>query len=390
MPFKSLDSAEIAQKKVLMRVDFNIPLAENKILDDFRIQQTLPTIKLLKEKKAAKIILVSHLGRPSGKDEKFSLQPIADYLEQLIHEKIYFLKTPIGKELLEEIENILDNSIVLLENIRFYEEEEKNDKNFAKELAEMADCLVNEAFSASHRKAASLCAITEFLPSYSGKLLEKEISNLNKVSKNSAKPLVIILGGAKIKDKLPLAEKFLAEADYILLGGVMANTVLKANNFSIGQSLFEEVMEEAKKLGSQKAELILPGDFAVLDKNGKKQIRELGKISEKDKILDIGPITGHTFDQIISKAKTIFWNGPLGKFEDQRFKDGTNQIIDSIIKNKTAFTVIGGGETIASFRIFDTKFQIPNSIFLSTGGGATLEYLAGEPLPGLVSLEKDC
>ena len=388
MSLKPFNSINVNGKRVLVRVDFNVPIEQKKILDDFRIQQTLPTIKLLKEKGAKKIILISHLGRPSKRDEKLSLELIAEYLEKLINEKIYFLKAPIGKKLLEEIENIPDNSIILLENIRFYKEEEGNNRNFAKELAKTADYFINEAFSVSHRKTASLCAITEFLPSYLGKLLEEEIANLDKVLEKPEKPLVIILGGAKTKDKLPLVEKFLEKADYILLGGVIANTILKANGFSIGQSLFEkEVISEAKEIGSKKAQIVLPGDFVVLNKENKKQIKELGLIDNDESIFDIGPTTINSFSGIISKARTVFFNGPMGKFEDIRFSKGTNEITKAILKNKKAFSVIGGGETITSFKDLSFKSKVSDSIFLSTGGGAMLEYLANKSLPGLATIK---
>ena len=388
---KSLKSVNISEKSVLMRVDFNVPVNGREVLDDFRIQRVLPTIQFLREKKAKKVVLISHLGQPDMEDKdksEFSLAPIANHLEKLIGEKIYFTATLIGKDLKEEIENLPDGSIILLENIRFYKEENQNDKNFAKELAKIADVFINEAFSVCHRKTASLCAITKFLPSYAGILLEEELTNLNKVIQKPQHPLVAILGGVKIKDKISVIEKFKDKADCILLGGVMANTFLKANDFSIGKSLYdEEAFIQAKNLCTGKTELILPGDFVILDKNNQKKVRELGKIGKDDKILDIGPIACGTFSKIIFKAKTVFFNGPMGKFEDERFSDGTNEIINAIIKNRSAFAVIGGGETIASLRILNSKFQIPNSIFLSTGGGAMLKYLAGESLPGLLALE---
>ncbi len=389
---KSIRSANILGQLVLMRVDFNIPVKNGKVLDDFRIQRVLPTIQFLRDKKAKKIILISHLGQPDAKDRdkpEFSLAPIASHLEKLIGESVYFTAMLIGKGLKQEIENLPDGSIILLENIRFYKEENQNNKNFAKQLAKIADIFINEAFSVCHRKIASLCAITEFLPSYAGILLGEELVNLNKLIQKPQHPLVVILGGVKIKDKISVIEKFKNKADFILLGGVMANTFLKANDFSIGKSLHdEESFTQVKDLNIGKTELILPGDFVVLDKNNQKQIRELGKIAENDKILDIGPIACDTFSKIISKAKTVFFNGPMGKFEDKRFSDGTNKIINAVIENKLAFSAIGGGETIACFRFFNSKFQIPNSIFLSTGGGAMLKYLAGESLPGLVALNK--
>lgn len=392
MSAKSLKSANIFGQRILMRVDFNIPVKNGKIIDDFRIQRVLPTIQFLREKKARKIILISHLGQPDMKDKdnpEFSLAPIANHLEKLIGKSVYFTATLVGKGLKEEIENLPDDSIILLENIRFYKGENQNDRNFAKELAKMADVFINEAFSVCHRKAASLCAIIDFLPSYAGILLEEEIINLNKVTQKPQHPLVVILGGAKIKDKISVIERFKDKAGHILLGGVMANTFLKVNDFSIGKSLYdEEAFTQAKNLRTGKAELLLPGDFIVLDKNNQKQIRELGKISKDDKILDIGPIACDTFSKIISKAKTVFFNGPMGKFEDERFSDGTNKIINAIMKNRTAFSVIGGGETIASLKIKSQKAKIKNNknIFLSTGGGAMLKYLTGESLPGLLAL----
>jgi len=390
---KSIRSTNISGQSILMRVDFNVSIKNGKVLDDFRIQRVLPTIQFLRDKKAKKIILISHLGQPDAKDRdkpEFSLAPIASYLGKSIGESVYFTATPIGKELKEEIENLPDGSVILLENIRFYREEYKNDKNFAKELAKIADIFINEAFSVCHRKIASLCAITEFLPSYSGILLEEELTNLDKIIQKSEHPLVVILGGAKTKDKISVIEKFKDKASYILLGGVMANTFLKANDFAIGKSLYDkDVLVQAKDLYTGKTELILPDDFVVLDRNNQKQVRKLGKIAENDKILDIGPIASDTFSKIISKAKIVFFNGPMGKFEDEAFSDGTNKIINAIIKNKTAFSVIGGGETLLAFKILKSKYGIQNTEykFFSTGGGAMLKYLAGESLPGLLALK---
>ncbi|MCK4805820.1 MAG: phosphoglycerate kinase, partial [Candidatus Pacebacteria bacterium] len=362
---KSIRSVNILGQLVLMRVDFNIPVKNGKILDDFRIQRILPTIQFLREKKAKKIILISHLGQPDVKDKNkpaFSLAPIASYLERLIGETIYFTATLIGKGVKEEIENLPDGSVILLENIRFYKEENQNDKNFAKELAKMADIFINEAFSVCHRKTSSLCAITEFLPSYAGILLEEELTNLNKVIQKPQHPLVVILGGAKIKNKISVIEKFKDKADFILLGGIMANTFLKANDFSIGKSFYdEEAFILAEKMRTGKAELLLPGDFIVLDKNNQKQTRELGKIAKNDKILDIGLIACDTFSKVIFKAKTVFFNGPMGKFEDERFGDGTNKIINAIIKNKSAFSVIGGGDTLFAFKILKPEYRIQNT-----------------------------
>ena len=387
---KSLRSVNISGQSVLMRVDFNVPINEGKILDDFRIERVLPTIQSLREKKAKRIILISHLGQPTSSDQKqCSLEPIASCLEKLLEEKVYFITTLIGEGLKEEIEELPDNSIILLENIRFYKGEMENSKKFAKELAEIANCFINEAFSVCHREVASLCAITEFLPFYSGILLEQELTNLDRITQKSEHPLVVVLGGAKIKDKISVIERFKNEADYILLGGLMANTILKANGFCIGESFYDEgAFAQAEKMSIGKAELILPNDFMVLDKDNQIQIKELGNIAEGDKIFDIGPTTCNTFSKIILKAKTVFFNGPMGKFEQEGFSNGTNKIINAIIENKLAFSIIGGGETITCFRSFNPRFQGSDSIFLSTGGGAMLKYLVGEPLPGLIALNK--
>jgi len=389
---KHLTPQIIKGKRVLMRVDFNVDVDEKgKVIDDFRIQRTLPTIRFLKEESAEKIILISHLGQPEKNDfwtEKFTLKPIADYLEKILKEKIYFCSLKDFKEIKEVIDKSEKGAIWLLENIRYHEGENTNDKNLAQQLSQLGDIYINEAFSVSHREAASLCAITEFLPSYPGLLFQEEIEHLNKIIKNSEPPTVMILGGAKMTDKIPVIEKFFNLANFILIGGAIANTILKSWNFEIGNSLFEEEMiEKAKNLGSDKAELILPGDFLVLTKKQQKNKRELGKIEKEDTILDIGPVAASTFQRIISQARTIFWNGPMGKIEDQRFQEGTKEILEAIIQNKEAKTVIGGGDTLESFKIPNSKFQIPNSVFLSTGGGAMLKYLAGENLPALRALE---
>jgi len=389
----------VKNKRVLMRVDFNVDIDETgKIIDDFRIQRTLPTIKFLKEESAEKIILISHLGQPEKNafwTEKFTLKPIADYLEKILKEKISFCSLKNFQEIKETIAKSEKGAIWLLENIRYHEAEEKNDKDFAHELSQLGDIYINEAFSVSHREVASLCAITKFLPSYPGFLLEDEIKHLNNIIINPKPPLVIILGGTKVEDKLPLIDIFSLKAHWLLIGGVIANTILKAWKFEIGSSLYEEkIIEKAKNLGSKTAELILPGDFFVLDKKQQKKNRELGQVEKGDNILDIGPIAVSTFRDIVKKAQTIFWNGPVGKIEDQRFQEGTKEILEAVIQNKEAKTVIGGGDTLKSLKILNSKFllvqadQIPDSIFLSTGGGAMLQYLAGQTLPGLKALEK--
>jgi phosphoglycerate kinase len=378
----------VKNKKILLRVDFNVDLDENnEIIDDFRIIQAIPTIEFLLNNQAKRIILISHLGRPQGESDfqKLSLEPVANYLEKLLKRKVYFIKDFLKQK--EEIEKTEAGSVILLENIRFYPEEEKNDFEFAKKLSELGDIYINDAFSVSHREEASLVSLPKILPHYAGLLLEKEIENLDKIKNASSDNLVIILGGAKIEDKLPLINNFINKAKYILVGGALANTIIKSWDFEVGESLVDEQMiEEAKNVGSQKGELVIPGDYLVLTKKDKVEKRGLGEVSKTDKILDIGPIAAKTFAKIISKADLIFWNGPMGKIEDKRFRNGTNQVLEGIINNKKAQIVIGGGDTLKSLKILNSKFQIPDSIFLSTGGGAMMDYLAGKPMPGLMAL----
>ena len=385
MEFKSLKKANLSQKRVLVRVDFNVPINKGQVADDFRIQKTLPLINYLKRHKVKRIILISHLGQPkNSKQKKFSLKPIALFLEKILKEKVYFFPEKIGSSVLEnKLDKLNQGEICLLENIRYYPAEEANDDNFAKKLASLADIYINEAFSASHRKSASLVAITKYLPSYPGFLFEEEIKNLNRFLKSKKRPIVIILGGAKIKDKLPLMEKFLPSADYVLVGGVMANTILKARNFEIGKSIYEkEVISEAKSINPQKGKLILPDDFKVLSR-GKVESRKLEEIKPADIIFDIGQNSADFYEKIILQAKTIFWNGPMGKIEKPEFALGTEKIKKAILKNKKALTVIGGGDTIS---IFQGRLPKRNNLFFSTGGGATLAFLSGPKLAGGVAL----
>ncbi len=385
MKFKSLKRVNLRQKSVLVRVDFNVPINQGQVVDDFRIKKTLPLIKYLKKQKVKRIILISHLGQPkNSKQKQFSLKPIALFLEKNLREKVYFFSEKIGSSLLESKLNRLNQGeICLLENIRYYPEEEANDENFAKKLASLADIYINEAFSVSHRKNASLMAITKYLPSYPGFLFEEEIKNLDRFLKSKKTPLVIILGGAKAKDKLPLMKKFLSSADYILLGGVMANTILKAHNFEIGKSVYEkDVIQEVKDIGFVKAELILPSDFRVLSKKEIKS-KKIDEIEKTDIIFDLGPKSAKFYEKIILQAKTIFWNGPMGKIERPEFSLGTKKIRKGILKNQKAFTVIGGGDTLS---VFKGRLPQRNNLFFSTGGGATLAYLAGQNLPGVSAL----
>ncbi len=377
---KLIKTIDVKNKKVFVRVDFNIDLdKDGKILSDFRVRAVIPTIKFLLEAGADKIIMASHLGKPKGKEEKLSLKSIAGYLGGLLGKDVLFLDDCIGEKIKQEINNSPTGSVILLENLRFYEGEENNDEQFAKQLADLADIYVNDAFGVCHRANASVVAITKFLPSYAGLLLEREIENLNKVRDNFEKSLVLILGGAKISTKLPLIKKFSEKADNILLGGGLANTVLKARGGEIGKSLFEpELLSEAAMLSGN---IIMPIDFLVGNslKDNQARVVSVEKVVENDWILDIGPNSLDNFINIIQNAKIIIWNGPLGYFENPIFAKGTNSIIKAISESR-AFSVVGGGETLLALE--KTKaFDKMN--FVSTGGGAMLAYLSDEEMPGL-------
>ena len=378
---KSVKSTDIKNKKVFLRVDFNVDLDEKgNILSDFRIKAVIPTIQFLLLAGVEKIIIASHLGKPKGRDEKLSLKSIAEYLGKLLNQPVVFVDDCIGEKVKLEIEKSPLQSIIVLENLRFYEGEESNNMDFAKELANLADIFVNDAFGVCHRENASIVAITNFLPSYAGLLLEKEIENLDKINNNFEKPLVLILGGAKISTKLPLINKFLDKADKILLGGGLVNTILKANGKEIGQSIFEsELLKEAQKLNAEN--IIMPNDFLIgksLDDNQARAVLA-GNVNINDWILDIGPETLNNFVKIISNAKTIVWNGPVGYSENPVFRQGTNKIIEVIV-NSQAFSVVGGGETLLALEQAKALEKIS---FVSTGGGAMLSYLSGEEMPGL-------
>lgn len=383
---KFVSEAEIKNKKVLLRVDFNVDLDESgKILSDFRIRAALLTIDYLIKNGASKIIVISHLGEPKGRDEKLSLKPVAERLSQLLNKPVSFLTDCIGEGIKKEIGQASDAAVLLLENLGFRPEEKNNDDKFAQELASLADIYVNDAFGKCHRENASVSAITEFLPSFGGLLLKKELDNLNKVMVGPAKPLVLILGGAKVSTKLPLIKNFFGLADKILLGGVIANTFLQANNFAVGQSLVEnEMISEAAQIGSAKAELVLPGDFLVGESTSapKAVVRRLGAVQGKEWILDIGPASAMMYADIIQKAKTIIWNGPMGYYENPVFGEGTKKILEAIA-GSSAFSVIGGGDTLTAL---EKSGLLEKISFVSTGGGAMLTYLAKEEMPGLKAL----
>jgi 3-phosphoglycerate kinase len=388
MFIKSIKKVEdLAGKRVLVRIDFNVPIKDGNIIDDYKITRGLETIKYLVENNC-KVILLTHLGSEMlGKfDAEFSVKPIADRLSKLINKKIGYVKDCIGLEAGTAVAKVKNGEILMLENIRFVSGEGKNDLKLAKNLAKLADIYVNEAFAESHRNYASMSAIKKYLPSYAGLLLEQEIINLEKAVKPN-KPLIVILGGAKIATKIPLIKKLYKKSFRILIGGGLANNFFVAHNLEIGHSLFDsESVKFAKKFKYKN--IILPVDVIVLEKGSENPVpKHVSKINKTDTIYDIGPKTISLFAGFIKKANTIFWNGPLGMFEDNRFKHGTIEtarVVGFRSKGK-AFGVAGGGETVEAIKL---SKMMEDFDWVSTGGGAMLSYLGGEKMPGLIGLVK--
>ncbi|MBU3901526.1 phosphoglycerate kinase, partial [Patescibacteria group bacterium] len=382
-------------KRVLVRADFNVALdAAGQVLDDFRLRATLPTIQYLKEQ-GAKIILLAHLGRPLERSDKskvisdkFSLKPIAERLSELLGQTVKLAPDCIGEEVTRLAGQVKSGEILLLENLRWHQEEEANDMIFAKELAALGEVYINDAFGVSHRAHTSVAAITQFLPSGAGLLLAKEIANLTRVRDNPDHPLVAIIGGAKISTKIKLIQSFLDKAEDIILGGALANTMLHAKGVAIGRSFTETVnLPDLKNLEITSTKIHLPLD-AVLCENqagtGAFRIGAVGSTGEQELILDIGPDSQKMFAGIIARAKMVVWNGPMGLFEAKSFDNGTIAMAQAIV-DSGAYSIVGGGETVAFLEKlgFIDKFS-----FVSTGGGAMMEFLAGEAMPGISALEK--
>lgn len=399
MPKLSLRDLEVPGKRVLVRVDFNVPIDEHDgkidITDDTRIRESLPTINYLREQ-GAKTILMSHLGRPKGKPvEKYSLRPVADYLHMLINHPVAFSRETIGAEAEEIVAHMNQGDVALLENLRFQPEEEANDPKFATELAKLGDIYVNDAFGAAHRAHASTAAITRFIqPCVMGFLMEKELKYLHEELDHPAKPFLVIMGGAKVSDKIGVLKALMEKADMILIGGAMANTFFKAQGIPIGSSRVEadkvglanELVDLAKERG---VKLVLPVDV-VETKEIKvgAQIQNTPRLSPKRGInegwqaVDIGSATIALFQDEIAKAKTILWNGPVGIFEIPDFAEGTFAIAEAMATSG-ATTIIGGGDSVTAVKQAGLAEKMT---FISTGGGASLELLEGKELPGVAAL----
>ena len=389
---KTIKDINIRGKRVLMRVDFNVPLdASLKITDDTRIKAAIPTIEYA-IKQGARVILMSHLGRPDGKVvDKMRMDPAAKRLGALLGRQIKKLNDCVGPQIKAETEKAKDGDIILLENLRFHPQEEKNDPAFAKELASLGDVYVNDAFGTAHRAHASTEGIAKYLPSVAGFLLQKEIEYLGNALQNPKKPFAAILGGAKVSDKIGVIENLFKKVDIIVIGGAMAYTFLKAKGKNIGSSRLEaDKLDIArtllKKADGKGVKIILPIDHIVADKpdlkaNIKEQPAE--DIPDGWMGVDIGPKTIELFKQALTPAKTIVWNGPLGIFEMEPFSYGTKEIGKFIAALKGATTIIGGGDTAAAV----SKFGLENKMtHISTGGGASLEFMEGRILPGVAAL----
>lgn len=389
---KTVRDIDLKGKKVIVRCDFNVPLDENKnITDNRRIVGALDTIKYLLEQNA-KIILMSHLGRPKGEVKpEFSLRPVADELSRLLGKKVKLADDIIGESAKKLTSEMAEGDIVLLENVRFDSREEKNDLEFAKQLASMADVYVNDAFGTAHRAHSSTAGIAEFLPAVSGFLMEKELNFLGTALENPERPFVAILGGAKVSDKIAVIDNLLEKVDCLIIGGAMANTFIKAKGYNVGKSLCEDdkielAKELMKKAESKGVKLVLPIDCRLgreFSKDTESKIADIGDVTDEWSIFDVGPKTIDLYKKELANAKTVVWNGPVGLFEFDKFAVGTNSVAEILAGLTDAKTIIGGGDSAAAVEKSGLAGKMTH---ISTGGGASLEFLEGKKLPGVECL----
>ena len=389
------DIENIQGKKVLVRADLNVPTEGTNITDNSRIERFAPTAKLLSDK-GAKVIIITHFGRPKGKSEEFSNKILVNNLSQSIGKPVKFIEDTIGETVKNAINEMTDGEIILLENVRFYKEEEANDTTFAKELASLGDVYVNDAFSTAHRAHASTEGITKYLPSYAGLLMEEEINALTKALENPAHPAIAIVGGSKVSTKLAVLENITKKVDAIVIGGAMANTFLLAQGYNIGASMAEpdmtdtalKIIEEAKK---NNCEIILPIDVCVAKEfkaNAENKFAGINEVDGDWKIFDVGPETSKMLDTKFETAKTVLWNGPLGVFELIPFDRGTNELAKTVAKltrEGKLISVAGGGDTVSALNNAGVEKDFS---YISTAGGAFLEWMEGKELPGVIVLKK--
>lgn len=394
MPKKAVEDVDVAGKRVLLRVDFNVPMDKSgTITDDTRIRACLPTINYLIEKRA-RVILCSHLGRPGGKVvEEFRLAPVAKRLSELLGKPVEALKDCIGPEVEAAVSRLRDGEVMLLENLRFYAEEEANDQKFAQALSRLADVYVNDAFGASHRAHASIVGVARYLPAVAGFLLEKELKALSGALENPQRPFAAMIGGAKVSGKLSVLENIIDKVDALLIGGGMAATFLKSMGYNVGKSMVENdkldyVRQLTDRARALKVKLLLPQDAVVSDKleaGAKTRTVPVTEIPEDWVIADIGPGTVKEFARELKKCRTVLWNGPVGVFELPQFAQGTRSLAE-VLAGLKATTVVGGGSTAEAV----TEMGLVDKMsHVSTGGGASLEFLEGKVLPGVAVLQDE-
>lgn len=371
--------------RVLVRIDCNVPLdSSGNIEDDFRLTSVFDTLNYIKDAGGVAII-AGAIGRPKGVfDPSLTTQPIAKYFAEHIYSKCeYIMTVPTADDTFLSIEACKPGEAVVLENLRFFPEEEKNDEDFAKVLSTLADFYVNDAFGQSHRKQASICAITNYLPSYAGFCLSREVAALENVLENGRDPVVAIIGGAKVSDKMKVIEKLLERCSYILIGGAMAFTFMKSSGQEIGKSLYEEEFVQLAGEWLSSGKIVIPSDFVLANSIDSQETVISSSIENDQAGFDIGPETISNFKNILSNANTVLWNGPMGVFEKEQFANGTNEI-GTMVANSNAYCVVGGGDSVAAIR----KLKIENKIdHVSTGGGATLEYIEQGTLVGIEALK---
>lgn len=387
-----IKEVNVSGKRVLVRVDFNVPLDENRrITDDTRIRAAMPTINYLIQEKA-KVILASHFGRPKGQvNAKYSLAPVAARLSEIIGQKVPLASDCVGDAVQAEVNKLQDGQVLLLENVRFHPEEEKNDPEFARQLASLADVFVNDAFGTAHRAHASTEGVSHYIPAVAGFLMQKEVEAMGQALESPERPFVAIIGGAKVSDKIGVIENLLAKVDALIIGGGMANTFLKAQGYKVGKSLVEEdkvelagqLLAKSKEKG---VDLALPVDLIVakaMEAGATSRTVTVSEISDDEMALDIGSASAGKFADLISKAQTVVWNGPMGVFEIPAFAQGTERVAQAVA-NCNGTTIVGGGDSVAAVEKMGLADRLTH---ISTGGGASLEFLEGKTLPGVAALQ---
>jgi phosphoglycerate kinase len=389
MTVKDID---VSGKRVLVRVDFNVPLHEGSVTDDTRVRAALPTLRYLVDH-GARVIIMSHLGRPKGApDPQFSLRPVRRVLQRLMGRNVMFVDDIVGKDAHESVERMVDGEILMLENVRFHPGEKSNDEEFAVALASLGDVYVNDAFGAAHRAHASTVGVAAKLPAVAGLLLAREVETLTGMLADPERPFVAILGGSKVSDKFGVIDRLLDCVDTLIIGGGMCFTLLVAKGVEVGRSLVEDEWVEPAKGMLEKArakgvDLLLPVDFVVADaiaEDADTRITGREEIPADMMGLDIGPTTVELFAEAIGSARTVFWNGPMGVFEMTPFENGTRKVAVAVARNNRAVSVVGGGDSVAALKKFDLEERVT---FVSTGGGASMKLLEGSELPGLEALQ---